>query len=596
MKILRKILFILSPAERVRALLVLTAILLSALIDMLGVASIMPFIALLANPESIETNSYLTTAYQLSQRLDISSPKEFIFMVGVLVFVTLIVSLAVKALALYLQTRFVFMREYSIGRKLVEAYLNQPYSWFLTRNSADLGKNILSEVSQVIGYALGPVANILASGAVVSALMLLLLIIDTKLALTIGLVLGSAYALIFRLNKNLLKRIGAERVKANEARFTALNEAFGAAKEVKLCGLERIYTARFAEPAHTYSRHLATATIVANIPRFVLELISFGGLLLVVLYLMAQSRDFVSAVPVISVYAFAGYRLMPSMQQLYSSATQLRFAGSALDAIISELNSLDPPVVHNAESAVQLQHSISLENVSYQYPSASKDSIHDVSLSIAVGTKVGVVGTTGGGKTTCVDLILGLLRPKTGNLKVDGRIINYKNIRAWQSQIGYVPQHIYLADDSIAANIAFGSSAHQIDMSRVQRVAKAAYLHEFVVDKLPEQYHTRVGERGVRLSGGQRQRIGIARALYQNPQVLVMDEATSALDNVTEQLVMEAVHSLADNITVIMIAHRLSTLKECDTIYFMEEGTLTGQGTYNQLLQSHDQFKAMHAT
>ena len=596
MKILQKILFILSPEERTRASLVFAAILLSALIDMLGVASIMPFMAILANPEAIESNSILNSLFVTSQGFGISTSKQFVFIIGVLVFVMLVLSLVIKALTLIVRTRFVFMREYSIGRRLVEGYLNQPYSWFLSRNSADLGKNILSEVAQVITYALGPVANILASGAIVFALMLLLLIIDTQLAITIGLVLGSAYGLIYKFNKDLLKRIGIERVAANEARFIALNEGFGASKEVKMCNLEKLYLKRFANPAETYSSHLATATIIANIPRFVLELISFGGLLLVVLYLMAKSGDFASAIPVISVYAFAGYRLMPSLQQLYSSATQLRFAGSALDTIINELMSMTTTNDLKGLNEITFEKSIMLNNICYEYPSSSKPAVQNVSLTIPAKSKVGFVGTTGGGKTTCVDLILGLLQSKSGSLTVDGQIIDDTNRRNWQSKIGYVPQQIYLIDDTIAANIAFGVPARDIDMDKVIHAAKTAFLHEFVTDKLPYQYRTKVGERGIRLSGGQRQRIGIARALYQNPEILVMDEATSALDNLTEQSVMEAVHSLANEITVIMVAHRLTTVKTCDTIYFLESGIVTGQGSFDELLESHEQFKAMNAS
>ena len=398
MQVLKKILFILSPEERKRAALVLVMILLSALIDMLGVASIMPFMAVLANPNVVETNFLLSFAFEQSRVLGIVTSEQFIFMMGVLVFILLVVSLVVKALTLVVQTRFVFLREYSIGQRLVAGYLGQSYDWFLTRNSADLGKNILSEVAQVITYALGPIANILASGAIVIALMLLLIIVDPTLAFTIALVLGSAYGLIFKFNKSFLRRIGEERVKANEARFLALNEGFGAAKEVKTGGFENVYLARFAVPAMTYSNHMATATIIANIPRFVLELIAFGGLLLVILYLMAESRDFASAVPVISVYAFAGYRLMPSLQQLYSSATQLRFAGSALDGIIAELKSMKPAHDFKAQAEVDFQESIKLTGVTYQYPTGNSAAITDVVLSIPAKTKVGFVGTTGGGK------------------------------------------------------------------------------------------------------------------------------------------------------------------------------------------------------
>jgi len=596
MQIIKKILLILSPAERKRAGLVLVMILIMAFLDMLGVASIMPFMAVLANPEVIETNAILHAAYNASYVFGVSTPQQFIFMLGILVFVMLVVTLSVKALATFAQTRFVFMREYSIGKRLVEGYLHQSYSWFLTRNSADLGKNILSEVAQVIAHALGPIADIIASGAIILALSLLLIIVDPKLALTMGLVLGLAYGLVFKLTGKLLSRIGQERVAANEARFIALNEGFGAAKEVKVGGLEHIYIQRFAEPAKIYSKHLATATIIANLPRFALELIAFGGLLLVALYLMTKSGNFATAVPVLSLYALAGYRLMPSLQQFYSSVTKVRFAGVALDALLVELNSLQPKTPRSDKIALPLFQAIVLNNVTFRYPKANFAALKNINLTIPAKSKVGFVGPTGGGKTTTVDVILGLLEVQEGALEVDGQVINDENRKAWQSSIGYVPQHIYLADDSVEANIAFGIAPEDIDQVAVERVAKIADLHDFVTKQLPDQYKTKVGERGVRLSGGQRQRIGIARALYLNPQVLVLDEATSALDNLTEQAVMEAVYDLGHEITVIMIAHRLSTVKKCDTIFFLENSELTGQGSFTELLQSNERFRAMDET
>ena len=490
MQIIKKILFILSPAERKRAGLVLVMILIMAFLDMLGVASIMPFMAVLANPEVIETNAILHAAYNASYVFGVSTPQKFIFMLGILVFVMLVVTLFVKALATFAQTRFVFMREYSIGKRLVEGYLHQPYSWFLTRNSADLGKNILSEVAQVIAYALGPIADIIASAAMISALSLLLIIVDPKLALTMGLALGLAYGLVFKLTGKLLSRIGQERVAANEARFIALNEGFGAAKEVKVGGLEHIYIQRFTEPAKIYSKHLATATIIANLPRFALELIAFGGLLLVVLYLMTTSGNFATAVPVLSLYALAGYRLMPSLQQFYSSVTKLRFAGVALDVLLVELNSLQPKTPRSDKIALPLLQAIVLNNVTFRYPKANDAAIKNMNLTIPAKSKVGFVGPTGGGKTTTVDLILGLLEVQEGALEVDGQVVNDKNRKAWQSSIGYVPQHIYLADDSVEANIAFGVAPEDIDQVAVERVAKIADLHGFVTKQLPDQYKT----------------------------------------------------------------------------------------------------------
>ena len=372
-----------------------------------------------------------------------------------------------------------------------------------------------------------------------------------------------------------------------------LNEVFSAVKEVKVGGLEQAYIQRFAGPAYTFARHLTSENMIRLIPRMAVEAIAFGGMLSLVLYLLAQRGSFASALPVIALYAFTGYRLMPSLQQIYAAVTQVRFTGPALDALHTELMSLQTVHPNQSEEPVKLQQAITLNQVHYSYPNAAQPALKGISLTIPARSTVGLVGTTGSGKTTTVDLILGLLEAQQGTLAVDGQVITDYNRRSYQRTIGYVPQQIYLADDTVAANIAFGLDAKEIDQAAVERAAKIANLHEFVRNELPQQYQTTVGERGVRLSGGQRQRIGIARALYHNPQVLILDEATSALDNLTEQVVMEALHNLGHKITIIMIAHRLSTVKECDSIFVLEKGNLIAQGSFNELLHSSERFRAM---
>lgn len=592
MKTINKLLNLLTPPERKRAYLLLCMILVMALLDMVGVASIMPFVAVLANPELVDTSIILNAAYT---KLGFTDPQKFLFALGVLVFVLLVVSLAFKALTTYAQLRFTLMREYSIGKRLVEGYLHQPYSWFLSRHSADMGKTILSEVGTIIYQGAMPMMNLIAQGAVAISLLTLLILNDPKLALAAGLTLTTAYALIFKAIRGFLTRIGAERVQANQARFTAVSEAFGASKEVKVGGLEQAYINRFSDPARTFARHQATAQVISQLPRFALEAIAFGGMLLVVLYLIAQSGSFASALPIIALYAFAGYRLMPALQQIYGAVTQLRFAGPGLDALHADLMSLQPAHPNASQDAIELQQAITLNQIRYRYTNAPHPALNNLSLTIPAKSTVGLVGATGSGKTTTVDLILGLLEAQEGTLEVDGQTITENNRRAWQRAIGYVPQQIYLADDTVAANIALGIDAKDINQAAVEHAAKIANLHEFVANELPQQYQTTVGERGVRLSGGQRQRIGIARALYHNPQVLILDEATSALDNITERAVMEAVHNLGHEITIILIAHRLSTVKACDTIFLLEKGELKAQGSFDELAHANERFRAMAA-
>ena len=325
-------------------------------------------------------------------------------------------------------------------------------------------------------------------------------------------------------------------------------------------------------------------------PRFVLEAIAFGGILLIILYILANTGSVNDAIPIISLYAFAGYRLMPAIQVIYLSSTRLKFVGPALDKIINDIKNLKPLNLNQNQGVLNFNKAIDLKNISYNYPNSQRTSLKNINLSIPNSSRVGIMGQTGCGKTTMVDIILGLLDPEKGTLEVDGQIIKDQNRRSWQRSIGYVPQQIYLSDDTIAANIAFGVDPKDINKDLVERASKIANLHEFVINELPDQYETSVGERGIRLSGGQRQRIGIARALYHNPKVLILDEATSALDDQTEKVVMEAIHNLDKNITIIIIAHRLSTIKNCDIVYLLEKGELKNTGTFEEIIKANNNF------
>ena len=586
MQTIKKIFFILSLRERKQAVLLLLMILIMALLDMIGVASILPFMAVLTNPDIIQTNIILNKMFQASSVLKVENNQQFLYVLGIFVFVFLVVSLLFKALTSYVQTRFVSMREYTIGKRLVEGYLYQPYSWFLRRHSADLGKTILSEVSQVVGSGMNPLMALISHSMVTIAIIVLLIIADPKLALIVGFSLGGAYGLIFYFTRNYLDRIGKERLKSNQLRYTAIIEAFGAAKEVKVGGLEKIYTKRFSDSAQIFALTAASAAIIRQLPRYLLEIIAFGGIMLVILYLMDQTGSFNSALPIISLYVFAGYRLMPSLQQIYFSFAQLAFIKPSLNALYDEIKNMKQFKSNQAQGVLSFNKEITLKNINYNYPNSSRTALKDVNLKIPVKNTVGLIGSTGCGKTTTVDIILGLLEAQKGTLEVDGQIISKQNTRAWQRSIGYVPQQIYLSDDTVAVNVAFGIDLKDINQEAVEKASKIANLHEFVMNELPKNYQTIIGERGVRLSGGQRQRIGIARALYNNPQVLILDEATSALDNQTERAVMDAVSNLKDDMTIILIAHRLDTVKNCDIIYQIDNGKIINQGSFEEVIKN----------
>lgn len=585
MNLTKKLVYLLNFKERKELKKLILIILITALIDMIGVASILPFMAVLSNSSSIENNILLNNLFNFYQILGVANKHQFLMALGISVLVIFVISLFLKAYSLYKQQLFIQMSEFSIGKRLFESYLHQPYSWFLNRHSAELSKSILSEVSLVITGAIQPIIAIIAYSAVTILLLLLLFITNPKLTFVVFFILGITYFLIYKYFRSLLKTIGSERFKLNRLRFTALSDAFSAIKEVKIRGVENIYIDKYSEAARNLAKHITSSVVVGQVPRFVLEVIAFGGMLLIVLYLLNQNKNFNDTIPILSLYAFAGYRLLPAIQNIYSSYTQLRFSKPAVDDLYNDLKSLQTDDNLYVQDIITFEKEIHLFNVNYRYPSSSKEILNNINLKIPANKKIGIIGTTGCGKTTLVDIILGLLPIQDGKLKVDEKVLNGSNIRSWQRNIGYIPQNIHLIDDTISANIAFGMNSSDINLETVEHVCKIAQLEDFIKNQLPLQYQTKVGERGVRLSGGQKQRIGIARALYHKPKLLVFDEATSALDTETESKLMNEIHNYQSNATIIMIAHRLNTLKKCDTIILIEKGKIKAQGSYENLVE-----------
>ena len=593
MKIIKKLLFILTPQERKKGFALLLMILIMALLEMIGLVSILPFIAMLSNPEMVETNSFLNKLFITSKIIGIENNQQFLFLLGSIVFILLVISLSFKALTTYFQIYFIQMNNFSIQRRMIESYLKQPYSWFLDRHSADLGKNILSEVGIVVSNGIKPFVDLIVRCAVAITIFVLLILVDPKLAITVSLTLGLAYGLIYKFSRSILIRIGKERLKANQWRFTAVSEAFGAVKEIKVGGLEKTYIERFSNPAKALAKYQASFSVINQLPRFALEAIAFGGMLLLILYLMSQSKNFINMVPILALYVFAGYRLLPSLQGIYNDISQLRFVDAGLDSVYDDLKNLNSFKSIEKKKIVLVKKSIVLKNINYQYPNVSNKVLNGINLQIKAGSTIGIVGHTGSGKTTLIDIILGLLEPQQGNLEVDDIIINKNLIRDWQSSIGYVPQDIFMADDTVSSNIAFGHNPNYIEKTFVEHAAKIANIHEFITEELPLKYNTKVGERGIRLSGGQKQRLGIARALYNNPQVLILDEATSALDNITEQTVIDNIQNQRKDRTIIMITHRLTTVKDCDQIFIIEKGKIKDKGTFEHLVKSNENFSSL---
>ena len=586
-----KILELLTPRERRNGLLVAGMMIGLAVLETMGVASIMPFLAVLANPDVVNENEILAAVYT---RSGLTSVDDFLFWLGVAAFLLVLTGSAFRTLTMYMIYRYTEMRRHSISSRLLETYLRQPYIFFLDRHSGDLAKSILSEVDQLVVSVFRPLLSMIAYSVVALGIVLLLVVLDPLLALVVGVVIGGVYSLIFWLIRGKLTRIGKDRAVANGERFETAGEALAGIKDIKVLGREHVYLERFASPSNRFARHQATRATLAIVPKYTIEAIGFGGILGLALFLMATRSGLGEALPLLGLYAFAGYRLLPSAQQIYASLTQLRFGMPAVDLVVEDLRRREhmSETIEHSKAPLKPKRHIKFEHVSFRYPGSEISSLNNIDLTLAVGTSTGIVGTTGAGKTTLLDLLLGLLEPTDGQLYVDDQPVTGVKIRNWQRAIGYVPQKIYLNDTTIRANIAFGVQEDEVDNRLVKRVAKMAQIHDFIMS-LPEGYDTDIGERGVRLSGGQQQRIGIARALYTAPSVIVFDEATSALDHDTESGLMEAITGLRGETTLVMVAHRITTVRACDQIVLLKDGRVHAIGDYEQLINNEVIFRRL---
>ena len=588
---------LLTPTERRKFFLVLGMVMLMAALETLGVVSIMPFLAVLGNPEIVTEQPVLRWMFE---RFGFADTGPFIVALGIASAMIVGASSLFKSVTLHALNRFANLQRHSISSRLLENYLRQPYTFFLNRNTADLSKSLLSETDLLIANILQPAVLMLAHAVVVIAVVLLLLFYDPLMAITVAVVVGGLYGLIYWSVRGILGRIGPEREKANSKRFLASAEAFGAIKEVKVTGATDAYLQRFHGPSRQVSRHMATNETLSQVPLYLVEALGYAGLITVTIVLVLRGDNLGQVLPVLGLYAFAALRLLPASQIIYRCAARMRFGSSALQNIHCDLmlrpRKLDSAALQSDSQPLHFGRAISLRGVSFSYPDQTNaPALVDVTVDIFANTSVGIVGTTGSGKSTLVDLLLGLIVPQHGAVMVDDTELTPETIPHWQKMIGYVPQQIYIADSSVAENIAFGVDADKIDHEAVERAARAAQIHDFVSVELPHGYRTQVGERGVRLSGGQRQRIGIARALYRDPAVLVLDEATSALDNQTEDRVMTAVRAMGGRKTIILIAHRLTTVRSCDKILLLDAGTLASEGSFDDLRESSAHFRTLAA-
>jgi ATP-binding cassette, subfamily B, bacterial PglK len=574
-----------NKKERTKALKIIFLVIFMAILETAGIASVMPLLSVVGNPILIETNQNLNYFFIQLGKLGLSTYDEFIIMLGGISFLLIVFSSIYRIITFHVMNRFTESMRYKISANLLYVYFGQKYEFFLNRHSSELTKCITSEVDHIIVGIFRPVISMFAYVFVTSFIVLFLVYSNPKIAFITAGSIGFFYFLFFFLINGKLKKLGEKLVFSNKERFKIAAEALSSIKLLKLTGCEARYLELYRSSSKEFSLPLSKNLTLTMLPKFFVEALAFGGVIVLVITLIitrggVSSNALGSVLPVVGLYVFAAYRLQPAFQSIFNGVSALRFGAEAVNNIFNDIHMKFDDHPAQTFSKLAFKRKISFENLSFVYPNSDREGLSDINFNIPFGSSIGIVGCTGAGKTTLVDILLGLLLPTRGSITVDDETLDQSNIRSWQNTLGYVPQEITLFDSSIGENIAMGVPRNQINWSSVENCAKMAQIHDFITFNLPDKYETTVGERGVRLSGGQRQRIGIARALYNNPQVLVFDEATSALDLETEKTVIEAIKNLSNDRTVITIAHRLSTVKNCDQIIMLDEGKIKKIGDY----------------
>ena len=589
---IKKLFSLLNSSEKKIVYVIIFMTFLLGFIEVLGILSIMPFMTFLMDSSSIIKNKYLIKVYSF---LGYTDTKDFLFFLGTITLTLFVFSTLFKGFTTYFIYRFSYMREYSISKRLVEGFLSQPYIFFVERNSSELVKTVLSEVAEVVAKGIMPMIELFGQLIISTILIILLILINPKIAFYVTVTVVSAYTLMYLSIKNIIAKSGEGRFYSNTQRYKVLTETFIGIKEVKIFGLEKYLSAKFEFFSKSMANYLSLTMILKQVPRYVMEISAFGGLLLIILFSLKENKNVDELIPTLAVYAFAGYRIMPSLQSIFNNVSNLKYINKALDSLLANYTQVQNTISTKRDDNLtyELSKSISLKNISFQYTEKSKYILDNLNLEIKANSTIALIGKTGSGKTTLVDIIIGLLNPKSGKLYFDNKSINEINISNIQNFFSYVPQDIILTDNTIKSNIAFGLEKNEIDMKRLHEVAKMSDIYEFIVTETSNGFDTLVGDRGVKLSGGQKQRIGLARALYRRPKLLILDEATSALDNITENKIMNLINGLKGSMTIIIIAHRLSTIKKCDMIYVLEKGKIVGKGNYQDLSKNNKYFKAL---
>ncbi len=570
--LIRRVLFLARPYGRAKLFFIFSLSLAQALFQVIGITSIFPFLAIAADPDRIRRSHFGTRFLSLFPPME---DRQLLLVAGVIAIAGLVASNAVNLLAEYARTRYTENFGHWLRVRLLRRMASQPYTYFLQRNSGELLKKILSDVASYTNGVLLPLLDTVARVFTAALVLATLFLVQPVIAVSAAIGLGGFYVTIFRLLARKRREVDENLRISVSGVFREAQQMLSGIKPVKVHRAEEHFLNRFARHSAVIAQTNARLPIFSNSARYLVEPLAFGGLVVAVLLLAARGRDFSDILPNLGVMALAGYRLLPSLQLLYSQLTQISSVRHALNEVYDEFvaaetdKSIPPEIIGDALAParpLRWSDAIVLREVGFRYPGASRPALDGLSLTVPKNSSVGVIGPTGSGKSTLVDLLLGLYHPTAGEVLIDDRPLTPELVPSWQASIGYVPQDIFLIDDTIARNIAFGLPDNEIDPARLREACAIAQLLDFVEAELPDGFDTNVGERGVRLSGGQRQRIGLARALYHRPSLLILDEATSALDMATEAKLLDALRSLAGKLTMVVAAHRLSAVANCDQL------------------------------
>ncbi len=589
MKLIRQLWYILNRRERINGALLLCGMALGAMFEAVSIGLLIPFIAVLKEPELVDK---APAARSVLSFLNIHEPQEMLIAIGLGLVGVFVIKSGYLVLLYRWLFRYVFEKHVNLARQLLTGYLNVPYTFHLQRNSSELIKVTTETIQRFTTGFLVSLLIVLGELLVVVALIIVLMLIEPLATFGAVLVLGIPTTLIYRSMQRRLAASGrlAERSMGSMIQWT--EQAIGGIKETLVVGRALFFIDHQGYHAQRFADSWRSVMLLSSIPRLVVDTLAVSAMVAIALVILMRGQDMQSLLPLLGMFAVAAIRLMPSTSRIASGLAQLRFLYATTEVVYNELRAIErarPAPTRAPSLPLPFERSIVLEHLSYRYPSMPQRAIEDVSLEIPRGHWIGLIGPTGAGKTTLVDLMLGLFVPTAGRILVDGYDLQ-DHVVAWQRNIGYVPQDVYLMDDTVRRNVAFGLPDHEIDDDLVWRALRAAEVDN-LVRSLPGGLDAIVGERGDRLSGGERQRLGIARALYHDPQVLVVDEGTANLDNETEAEIVRTLAGLRGEKTIIVVAHRLPLVRNCDCVYLLEHGRVRNSGAYSDLFSTEPGFR-----